>query len=108
MLTSEDWSKGTGTPPVVKGLVWFTDGSKMKVRNRAAVYGQSVGRKLSFSLVRYATVFVAEMYSILACVYEIQFQSRLRKYVSAVIGGFESSSGRQNVSIGPTVPKGVE
>jgi hypothetical protein len=24
------------------------------------------------------------------------------------LGGFESSSGRQNVSIGPTVPKGVE
>ena len=30
MMTREDWTKGTGTPPVVKGLVWFTDGSKMK------------------------------------------------------------------------------
>jgi hypothetical protein len=30
MLTREDWTKGTVTPPVVKGLVWFTDGSKMK------------------------------------------------------------------------------
>jgi hypothetical protein len=30
MLTREDWTKGTGTPPVVKELVWFTDGSKMK------------------------------------------------------------------------------
>jgi hypothetical protein len=29
MLTREDWTKGTGTPPVVKGLIWFTDGSKM-------------------------------------------------------------------------------
>jgi len=30
MLTREDCTKGTGTPPVVKGLVWFTDGSRMK------------------------------------------------------------------------------
>jgi hypothetical protein len=30
MLTREEWTKGTGTPPVVKGPVWFTDGSKMK------------------------------------------------------------------------------
>jgi hypothetical protein len=29
MLAREDWTKGTGTPPVVKGLVCFTDGSKM-------------------------------------------------------------------------------
>ena len=56
MLTREDWTKGTGTP-VVKGLVWFTDGSKMKVGTGAGVYEQSVGRRLSFSLGRYATVF---------------------------------------------------
>jgi len=30
MLTREDWTKETGTPPVVKGLIRFTDGSKMK------------------------------------------------------------------------------
>ena len=30
MLTREDWTRGTGTPPVVKGLVWFTDGSRME------------------------------------------------------------------------------
>jgi hypothetical protein len=57
MLTGEDWTKGIGTPPVVKGLVWFTDGSKMKEGSGAGVYGQSVRRKLSFSLGRYATVF---------------------------------------------------
>jgi len=50
MLTRGDWTKGTGTPPVVKGLVWFTDGSKMKEGTGAGVYGQSVGRRLSFSL----------------------------------------------------------
>jgi hypothetical protein len=50
MLTREDWTKGTGTPPVVKGLVWFTDGSKMREGARAGVYGQSLGRRLSFSM----------------------------------------------------------
>jgi len=27
MLIREEWTKGTGTSLVVKGLVWFTDGS---------------------------------------------------------------------------------
>jgi hypothetical protein len=78
----EDWTKGTGTPPVVKGLIWFTDGSKMKEGTGVGVYGQSVGRRLSFSLGRYATVFQAELYAILASVYEIQVQTRPEKYVS--------------------------
>jgi len=30
MLTREEWRRGPGTLPVVKGLVWFTDGSGMK------------------------------------------------------------------------------
>ena len=29
LLTREDWTKATGAPPAVKGLVWFTDGSRM-------------------------------------------------------------------------------
>jgi len=82
MLTSEDWNKGTGTPPAVKGFIWFTDGSKMREGTGAGVYGQSVGRRLSFSLGRHAMVFQAEIYAILACGYEIQFQNRPEKYVS--------------------------
>jgi hypothetical protein len=111
MLTREDWTKDTGAPPVVKGLVWFRDGFKMGRGAGAGVYGQSVGRRLSFSLGRYATVFQAEIYAILACVYEIQFQNRSEKYVSicSESGGVESTSGHQsNVSFGPTVPKGIE
>ena len=84
MLTIEDWTKVTGTPPIVKGLVCFTDGSRMKEGTGAGVYGQSVGRRLSFSLGRYATVFQAEIYAILACVHEIQSQNRPQKYVSAL------------------------
>jgi hypothetical protein len=30
MLTREHWTESTGAPPVVKGLVWFTDGSRMR------------------------------------------------------------------------------
>jgi ribonuclease HI len=82
MLTREDWSKGTGIPPVVKGFVWFTDGSKMKQGAGAGVSGQSVGRRLSFSLWRYATVFQSEIYAVLACVHEIHFQNRPEKYVN--------------------------
>ena len=54
----------------------------MKEGTGAGVYGQSVGKRLSFSLGRYATVFQAKKYAILACVNEIQFQSRPEKYVS--------------------------
>jgi hypothetical protein len=57
MLTREDCTKGTGTPPADKGLVWFTDGPRTKGGNAVGVYGQSVRRRLSFSLGRYATVF---------------------------------------------------
>jgi len=28
-VTREDWTKGTGDPTAVKGLIWFTEGSKM-------------------------------------------------------------------------------
>jgi ribonuclease HI len=82
MLTREEWTKGPDAPPEVKGLVRFTDGSKMREGTGAAFYGQSVRRRLSFSLGRYTTVFQAGIYAILACVYEIQFQNRSEKYAS--------------------------
>jgi len=80
MLPTEEWTRGTGTPPAVKGFIWFTDGSRMK-NNRAGVYGQSVGRRLSTSLGSYATVFQAAICAILACAYEIQLYGRPEKYV---------------------------
>ena len=82
MLSREDWTNGTGVPPAVKGLVWFTDGSKMREGTGAEVYGQSVGRRLSFPLGSYTAVSQAEIYVILACVHEIQTQNRSEKYVS--------------------------
>jgi hypothetical protein len=86
LLTREEWTKGTGPPPVVKGLVWYTDGRRMQDgRTGAGVYGQSEGRRLSISLGKYVTVFQAEIYAILACVCEIQNRGRSEKYVSALI-----------------------
>ena len=37
MLTREEWTRGPGTPPVVKGVVWFTDGCRMKERTGVGV-----------------------------------------------------------------------
>jgi ribonuclease HI len=83
LLTREEWTKGTVPPPVVKGLIWYTDGSRMQDgRTGASVYGQSEGRRLSTSLGKYVTVFQAEIYAILACVCEIQNRVRSENYIS--------------------------
>ena len=82
MLTRENWTRGSGAPSEVKGLVWYTDGSRMKEGTGAGVYGQTLRRRLSFSLGRYTTVFQAEIYAILTCAYEIQSQHRSEKHVS--------------------------
>jgi hypothetical protein len=81
MLTRGEWTRGTGIPHVLKGLIWFTDWSRME-GTRAGVYGQSMGRRLSISPGRYVSVFQIEIYGILACAYEIQFYVRTEKYVN--------------------------
>ena len=58
IMLREDSTKTTGTPPAVKGVIWFTDGSKMREGTGAGVYGQSVGRRLSFSLGRSSSLLV--------------------------------------------------
>jgi len=58
MLPREEWTRGPVTPPVVKGPIWFTYGSRMKEGTGAGVHGQSVGRRLSISLGWSATVFL--------------------------------------------------
>jgi len=78
LLTREEWTKGTGAPPVVKELVWYTDGSKKREGLRLESMG-NLGRRLSFSLGKYATFFQAAVYVILVCVYVIRFQNRSEK-----------------------------
>jgi len=81
MLTREEWTRSPGTPPVVKGFVWFTDGSRTEEGTGAGIYGQSVKRMLSISLGKHTAVFQAEVYAILACIHEIRTQDRPEKYV---------------------------
>ena len=57
MLTREEWTRGPRTPTAVKGLVWFTDGSRTAEGSGAGVYGQSADRRLSISLGKHASVF---------------------------------------------------
>jgi hypothetical protein len=57
-----------------KGLVWFTDGSRTADGTGAGVYGQSRDKRLRISLGKQATVFQAEVYEILARVYETETQ----------------------------------
>jgi hypothetical protein len=82
MWTREEWTRGPRTPPIVKGLIWFTDGSRMAEGNVTGAYGQSLGRRIIISLGKHATVFQAEVCVKLACVYEIATQDRPEKYVS--------------------------
>ena len=70
MLTREEWTRGAWTR-VLKGLVWFMDRSRTTDGNGAGVYRQSLGRRLSISVGKHASVYQAEVFATLACVYEI-------------------------------------
>jgi hypothetical protein len=85
MLTGEEWTRGPGSPPAVKGLVWLTDGSRNAEGTAAGVYGQSANRRLSISLGKHATVFQTEVYVILACVHETETQDWPEKCVSIAL-----------------------
>jgi hypothetical protein len=61
------------------------DGSRTVEGTRVGVYGQSVDRRLSISLGKYATAFQAEVYAILACAHETGTQDRSEKHVFALI-----------------------
>jgi hypothetical protein len=66
MLTREELANCPGTPPMVKALVSYTDGSRTAEGTGTGVYGQSVNRRLSIPLGKHATVFQVEVYAILA------------------------------------------
>jgi hypothetical protein len=57
MLTREEWTRGPGTPPIVSVLGWFTDGSKTMEGTKARVCEHLLGRRLSISVGKHATVF---------------------------------------------------
>ena len=68
MLTREVWTRGHRTP-VVKGLIWFTVGSKMAGGARGWGLWTIRGKKVQYPC-------RAELYAILACVYEIESKGR--------------------------------
>jgi hypothetical protein len=83
MLTRDKWTRGPRTPPAVKGLFWFTDGSRTAEGTESGVYGQSANRRLSICQGKHATFFFqAEVYAILACVHETDTQDQPEKFVS--------------------------
>ena len=86
---------------MVKGLVWYTDGSRTVEGTGAGVYGQSANRRLSIPLGKYATVFQAEVYAILACVHEIEAQDWPEKYVSIC---FDSQAALKALQAAKTTP----
>ena len=59
MLTREEWAVGPGTPPAVKGLIWYTDGTRMRRGwgTGTGVYRQFLARGLSNSIRKHAIVF---------------------------------------------------
>jgi ribonuclease HI len=71
-----------------------------------------VGRRLTTSLGRHATVFQAEIYAILACVYEIQVNARSEHDISICSDSQMAlkalRAAKHNVAIGMAVPKGAE
>jgi hypothetical protein len=72
MITVPDrseWKEGF-QPDRNGGLIWYTDGSKTNQGTGAGVYCYGAGRKPSFSLGQYTTVFQAEVYAIKACAIE--------------------------------------
>jgi hypothetical protein len=82
MLTREEWTKEPGSPRSGKGLVWYTDGSRMQEEGAGCgVYEQSLGRRLSMSVGKYVTVFQAKIYAVLACAYETQTNVISEKYI---------------------------
>jgi hypothetical protein len=78
MLAREEWTRSPGIP-VVKGLLCYTNGSRTSEGILPGVYGQSVNRRLSIPLGKYATGFQVEVYAILACAHEIEAQHRPEK-----------------------------
>jgi hypothetical protein len=61
-----EWKEGF-QPNRKEGLLWYTDGSKTSKGTGAGVYCYGTGRRLSFILGQYTTVFQAELYAIKAC-----------------------------------------
>ena len=78
VFTREEWTRGPGSPTVVKRLACFTIGSRMKEGSGM----ESIGNHWEEGSTKVCYSFQVEVYNILACVYEIQLIAKPEKYVS--------------------------
>jgi hypothetical protein len=62
ILTRKEWISRPGTLIAVKGLVWFADGSRPPEETGTAVFGQSLGRRLSICLGKTSEVTVSALW----------------------------------------------
>jgi hypothetical protein len=53
-----------------EALIWFTDGSRTDLGTGSGVYGLKPNKSYNFSLAKFASVFLTEIYAILLCAYE--------------------------------------
>ena len=89
-MSREEWTRGAETPPAVKVLVWFTDGSKMKEKDHGwslwAICGkkaQHFSRKVQFFRLRYMLSWTVGQRHTLVFVLTVRLPKRLHWYDSA-------------------------
>ena len=108
MLIREELTRGPGTPLQSRGSSLTQLGPGCWEAG-ASVHVQSLQRKLSIYLEKYATVFQSEVYPILACPYEIQNKDGQEKCVSIISDSQAALKAPQaeknNVPFSATVPK---
>lgn len=79
--SKEEWMENSENLLQSKGLTWFTDGSRIGEMTGGGVRGVGPKVNFRFPLGSYATVFQAEVYSILSCVVESLNRSYSGKHI---------------------------
>jgi hypothetical protein len=112
MLNREARTKGPGTRPAVKGLVWYTEVSKTLREAGARSLWVIFGERPSISLGKYVIVFrprYTYSWPVLTKFKCMLDQRNIHILLIVPMGGFENSSVcHNNVPTGTTVPKGVK
>jgi len=81
----------------------------MRGGTEVGVYGQSSGRRLNISPIKYVTVFEAEIYTFLFCAHEIHIDVRPEKYDIICFdsqAALKALQATKKAYIGTAVPKG--
>jgi hypothetical protein len=84
MMTREEWTIGPVTPTAVKGLIWYTDGSRTRGWGLGyGDWGRSLwaifGKKPQYLYKKIGYCFPEHTYPILACAYGIHMDVTTRE-----------------------------